>query len=281
MAGDLVAAYCKRSENSFSTDCNHLIPPEVCRLLQECPLKEIFAQGRRCRPDEILTSIVRRKLKRYQDVVRPEDHLDAVTFELQKSLEGRQLTEVPTLYGLVGYFDRPALHAVIRLLEQEGVFTVRTCDQCMHLSRSKPFSCQLQYITVLEEQGERKIAHAWYNQKRRPSDSACKDGFQGYIFEPITPTSAPALQPAQDPSWEECIERLQERVARAEKSSKKKQIYQRQLAIFTALIHLYAQGFSKKEATDDIVKTLNISPKMFRHDLSGILQFLSEKMGKK
>lgn len=287
MATDFTAVYCRRLHH-FPVDCDHLVRPEVCKLLKEFPLKEIFATGR-CRPQKFLTSIVRRKLNRYRDLLCPDEHAEALAFELERALEERRLTESPTLYGLVGYFKTAAFHAVARLLEEEGLFTPKTCGYCIHLSRSKPFRCQCQYITVADsEQGaERKIArtgkrvHKWYNYPRRPSDNACKAGFERYALEPETLMSSSSPPPDQAPAsviLTQAVEVLQARAATATRP-KERTVLHRHLSIFIGLIHSYERGYSENEAVKEVAADLNITVKMLNRDLRDMLQFLSEKMG--
>ena len=184
MATDLIKTYCQHTPGAAGNACGFLMFPEICRLLRDHQIEQIFQHGP-CDPPQFLRKKVRAVLRKYRDLIEPADYLESLVFELTQDLAPRTLAQTPTLIGLVKYFGATAAHAVIDLLETEGVLLSRTCGDCRYLSQSEPFRCLRQVIIIFHAQGEMKTVHSRYNQERRPSAKACAEGFERYGVLPI------------------------------------------------------------------------------------------------
>lgn len=267
-ANDLISLYCLGNTEEAEFPCEQLLSPEVCRLLRDCVLRVIFEQGR-CRPTGLLQTTVTGQLNRYRDLFSPdapEDYTVSLTFELVKQLEPQRLTNRPTLAGLKAYFNVTAAHAVIDLLEDLNLLLPRTCGNCIHLSSVKPYSCQHPELS-------------WRGQTRTPSEKACREGFETYTLEPltsITPASSAAEISVAALELENLLLLLAKR-AEQEEGTKRKQVYERQFSIFSALSHLMVQGYTRQEAVDEILCLLDVNQKLFNKDLQAIEAFFVKK----
>lgn len=268
-AKNLINLYCLRNVEKTDSVCEHLFPSEICRLLRDCVLRVIFEQGR-CRPRELLKTTVTGQLTRYRDLFAPEtpeDYAKSLTFELGKQLEPQRVANRPTLPGLKSYFNVTAAHAVVALLEELDLFVPRTCGNCIHLSSIKPYRCQHPELP-------------WSGQTRTPSEKACREGFEAYTLEPLTAMTPAPQAPSESFSAALELENLRLLLAKRaeeEEGTKRKQVYERQFSIFSALSHLMVQGYTRQEAVDEILRLLKINIKMLRKDLQEIEDFFVKK----
>ena len=269
-ANDLISLYCLGDTKEAEAPCEQLLPPEICRLLRDEVLHVIFDQGR-CRPTVLLQTTVTGQLKRYRDLFSPdppEDYAASLTFELVKQLEYQHLTNHPTLPALKSYFNVAGARAVVALLEELNLLVPRTCGNCIHLSLSKPYLCEHPDLP-------------WRGKTRIPSKKACQQGFEAYTLEPLTsttplPPTKPKIPVIAAIELENLLLLLAER-AEQEEGTKSKQRYERQFTIFSAFSHLIVQGYTRKEAVDEILRLLNINARTLRKDLHEIKEFFVKK----
>lgn len=277
MAQNLIREYCQRQWNDLHNECEFFIPADHCRLLDDRELGAIFEKGP-CQPYEILKGIVRGQLARYRDLLSPEDYVDSLAFELMHSIERNRLTKRPSLPALKQYLNQVGAHGVIKLLESLQLLTPKTCGNCIHLARSKPFLCHRETLDAHPQKDARQ--HPFYQTMRRPSERACKEGFESYIFEAEAPAhllSAPfSGGNIGHVDMEHLLMLIEERAELAE-GKKKKQRCERQFTIFSYLLHLFRQGYSQKEAFREILTLLDVTKKILRTDLQDIADFFNEK----
>jgi hypothetical protein len=277
MAPNLISEYCQRTWTPLDDTCEFFISDDRCRLLGEHELKVIFEKGP-CRPYNLLQGIVRGQLSRYRDLLSPEDYLESLTFELACSIEQNRLTRHPGLPALKRYLNQVGTHGVLHLLESLQLLRPKTCGNCIHLARSKPFVCQRVTLEGNQKEGIRK--HPFHLIARRPSEKACAEGFEGYLFETEAPAhllSAPHSEPHMGHLDIEHLLRLLEERAELAEGKKRKQLCERQFAIFSYLLHLFKQGYSQKEAFNEILTLLDVTKKILRRDLQDIADFFEGK----
>lgn len=199
-------------------------------------------------------------------MIAPDDYAASLTFELVKQLEQQRLTNHYTLPALKSYFNVTVAHAVVALLEELNLLLPKTCGNSIHLSSVKPYVCQ---HTEMPR----------YGQTRIPSEKACREGFEAYTLEPLTSTTPtpPAAEIFVIPFELESLQLLLAKRAEQEEGKKRKQRYERQFSIFSAFSHLIMQGYTRKEAIDEILRLLDVSHKLLNKDLQETEEFFVKK----
>jgi hypothetical protein len=168
--------FCKGGSETFDEMCPHSIPlTEECRLLKDKPMKVIFEQGS-CAPYEIVRSVVKGILRRYDDLIQPEEYIDAMTFEISERIQRNYLTAGQTIRYLKAYINRTVYCEVHRMLEEEGYLSRGKCGYCVYLSRSKQYTCKRQTVSIGEQR--MKVENPYYGMKRERSEPACAEGFE-------------------------------------------------------------------------------------------------------
>jgi hypothetical protein len=240
----------------------------------------VFERGR-CTPYEMVEGAVKGNLKLYEYLLSPQDSIDnyrhALTFEIAERIKSRRLKRGWTIYFLKGYINRAVYCEVIRRLEDDGIILKGLCGNCIHLSRSKQYTCERETIMSTEQGGE--VENPYYGKKRNPSDSSCREGFEPYILE--STDDGNTLDCTEPPSsvsglLEEIIKTLAKR-AKYAKGEKHKSICQRQYEIFCSLKHLLGQGIPRREAIEEIAAALGENIKTIYLDIKIIQEYLTKK----
>jgi hypothetical protein len=281
MAEDLISLFCKGKSGGVPRKCNDFIPlTKECRLLKDQKMAMVFEKGR-CIPYKMVERAVKGNLKLYEHLLSPQDsiehYLPALTFEIAERIKARQLKQRWTIYFLKGYINRAVYHEVIRRLEDDGIVLKGICGNCIHLSRSKQYTCERETIISIEQGGE--VENPYYGKIRKQSDSSCKEGFEPYTIENINNgIQLKAIEsPSATPKLLEAIKTLLSKRAIHETRKKRKRIYQRQYAVFCDLKHLLVQGMLRREAIEEIAAELGESIKTIYFDIQDIKNFLAKK----
>lgn len=283
MSEDLISLFCEGKTGGFPRKCDDFIQfTKECRLLKEQEMAMIFERGR-CTPYEMVKGAVKGNLRLYEHLLTPQDSIDhylhALTFEIAERIKARQLKQGWTIYFLKGYINRSVYCEVARRLEEEGIVPKGICGNCIHLSRSKHYTCERETIMLIEQGSE--VENPYYGKKRKQSDPSCKEGFKPYTIENIDDhTQLDAIEspsPAPAPELLESIKTLLAKRAKLEKGKKRKSIYQRQYMVFCDLKHLLGQGISRREAIEEIAAELGEHIKTIYFDIQDIKEFLEKK----
>lgn len=269
MAEDLINLFCEGKNYGFPQPCEYFIRvTKECRLLRKQEMKTAFERGR-CAPYKLVEGTVKSNLKPYGRLIQPKDALDhyihTLTFEIAERIKTRQLEKGWSIYFLKSYINRAVYCEMIKRLEEDEIIPKGTCGNCIHLSRSKQYSC--------EEQRS-----PYYEKKRNLSDPVCKEGFEPYELENMDDSELASVQPPSPTPGllEEIMIILAER-GKHETSKKQKDICERQYRIFCVLKHLLAQGVSRREAIEVISAELGESVKTIYLDIQKIKDFLEKK----
>lgn len=282
---DLVALFCKGEGERFRRLCKHYdTDADECRLLRGKPMKHVFEKGR-CEPYEMLKRAVTLNLYEYTDRIDPKDHIEPTTFLTSVRIKEKSLT-YPKLPVLKAYINRAAYNDVIELLITEGALWPRNCGVCVYLSwPKKPHLCQRAYITV---DGE-KVGNLHYKEKRNPSDTACKEGFQKPLIRPLPSKD----EDDEDEGWEpgpsaeseeeEVIiiltmkKALSERADSATNENMRRK-YERQYVVFCRFVQLAQEGYSSKDALKQIAEDLEVSLRTVERGMDDIWEFFKQVM---
>ncbi len=273
MSKDLVRRHCKGGSEEFAEDCEFLMPSgSECVLLKDHAMQGVFEQGR-CQPyEKLLKPTVRGILRQYGELINPEEYIESLTFEIAAHIKTKRLKKGWTICFLKSYINKTVYCETIDQLKAEGIILEKTCGDCVYLSRSKPTHCEREKIVTSEEE------YALYNEERRPSQKACKQGFESYTLEPVEydPKDTQGGQPYMDDRLEKIRMLLEERTQTAV-GKKRNPICKRQYAIFCRLQQLLAQGIPRREAIETIAAEQGEILKTVYADIQEIKEFLQKK----
>lgn len=268
---DLIAVFCQGCDPRFQRRCCEFYQQLLreCHLLKEFILQAIFEKGR-CLPEKLLKTAIAVNLSEYAELVRVEDYLDALAFESAERLKPTRLQQGFNLAVLKGYINVAAYRSVRETLEKDGVLQKRICGHCLYLSPSKPTICQRETITT----GAGDAPHEFFEQKRFPSDRACKHG-----FEPLTFESTEGKEPFEVETNAQRLllvaKYLQDRIAQAQGDAKKR--CDRQYLVFCRLVHWLGQTSAWDDEKAQLAATIGVSIKTIDRDIQELVEILEEQ----
>jgi len=237
-------------------------------------MRDVFEKGR-CQPLMMVERATKRNLHEYRDKMSPDEYLDGLVWEIC-DLVKRHTLRVPKLPVLIRYINRAAYTGVIRMLIDMCILVRGICDNCVHLSLSKVYSCTRAYLLV----NGKEIENPLYDKKRNPSGKACEDGFEPYDFKSLDIDDI--VSPETDAEKEfliiESMKKLLSLRSDRTKDKETKKIYERQYVIFCRFVNLVRQGHSDKEALKAIAEKLGVSVKTVERDMEEARDFLRKKM---
>jgi hypothetical protein len=169
MADDLIRRFCEENRPEFLHPCEHFVHiTKICRLLKEQDLQAVFERGR-CTPNEMVNAAIKGNLRLYEHLFDSQEargqYHRILLFETTKRIMGQRLKSGWTIYVLKGYINKTVYCEVIKHLEADGVILKGLCGNCIHLSRSKQFTCENPTCPL-------------YSETRKPADPGCAEGFE-------------------------------------------------------------------------------------------------------
>jgi hypothetical protein len=276
MAKDLIALFCKGEGKRFNgIRCEHYeIFTKECDLLKKDSMKDVFEKGR-CKPSVMAENAVRRNLFDYRDKINPKED-KGIAWEVCDIIKKKRLN-TPILPVLIGYINKTVYTEVIRILIEKGILIKGECGKCIYLSLSKPYICQRADII----KDGKKFENPLYGEKRNPSDSACKDGFEPPEFNGGDDVDIYEAEGTGE-GFTIIIDMqklLIQRIKKAKDENTKKR-YERQYAVFCRFLTLMQDGHSEKEALKIIAEKFDppVSVKTVERDMTEVRDFLKTKM---
>ena len=176
---NLIEDICKGNDKKYKNQyCNHLSPPKSCRLLEgQKKLEIIFSEPEvRCKPKTKLLSYIDQLVTKFNDKISEND-AQSIAFEAQKKIAKNWLKEEQNIHYLYSYIKKAARTATLDLMYMFSDFKP-VCKNCIYLSpdRERKYVCTKKLLT-------NGVVNELFEKKRKPSDKACKYGFEKIHIE--------------------------------------------------------------------------------------------------
>lgn len=241
---NVIDQYCKGKEGRFQgKDCAFYLPPDECDLLKtKLTLQMIFDKGR-CQPFELVKHIVTGQLKKildkqeYENIVTFQKYNDDIVADVTDRIMQERLNAGAKLPILITFIERVSINAIIS-------------------KRRQYRKEQKRFVRLVTKSGK--------------DDQLAKNELDEAAFaadmQMIPSDSEQSL-------LDNMLQALGERIEQ-EADSKKRFLYKRQEQLFFKLLHLRDQGYSKKDAIEELATQFHCSTRTIRRDLEELEQYL-------
>jgi len=272
---DLIEKICKGQDKEYENKyCNFFSYPKNCRILEgRNNLREIFADKElRCKPEDKLKKYVERFLKKYKDTISETD-IQSIAFEAQKKIENNCLKKKYNIHYLYSYIKKAAKTATLDFLSMFSPLKP-ICNNCIYLlpDREKKFKCSREILINSDNNKN-------FEKKRKPSDKACKYGYEKIIIQPnveeidVPDESSKNSCNIEDSIIDKFLEILKNRPSKSKKIIRQNQVYIRLFQLLKA-----NENLKMYEIYETIAKELDISTKTVERDLEDIREYFKKNV---